>query len=249
MGNSFLFLNFVEEMLKKAFYHYINISKGAGVLNKYFEHRVRVLKPMVEKIMHPKIFYEDSEMANKSLDEPCVIICTHMRKGDGVVPRYAFLQSPVCSLVAKDIMDIPVIKFASRGCKCIPIDRKGAATNWIHTCLKELRDGNSVVIFPEGTTYKDKDIEDFKSGFVILAKMAGVKILPMAYNGPYKFFRKNSFKVLIGKPQSVESKGFTKPEVEAETRRFQGIVTDMYNKLNDDGENMFIEAENEPKLA
>ena len=49
--------------------------------------------------------------------------------------------------------------------------------------LKWLNKGASVSIFPEGTRSKDGEIHNFKSGAFILAKEAGVPILPIVLDG------------------------------------------------------------------
>ena len=49
--------------------------------------------------------------------------------------------------------------------------------------LKWLKKGASVAIFPEGTRSKDGEIHSFKAGAFILAKEAGVPILPVVVEG------------------------------------------------------------------
>ena len=66
--------------------------------------------------------------------------------------------------------------------------------NLVHTKGKEwLKKGASVAIFPEGTRSKDREIHNFKAGAFILAKDAGVPILPIVMDNTDKMMRKGFF--------------------------------------------------------
>ena len=75
----------------------------------------------------------------------------------------------------------------------IVINRASAkeAMQLVHSKGKEwLKKGASVSIFPEGTRSKDGEIHNFKAGAFILAKDAGVPILPIVLDGTNTLVRK-----------------------------------------------------------
>jgi 1-acyl-sn-glycerol-3-phosphate acyltransferase len=75
----------------------------------------------------------------------------------------------------------------------IVINRASAkeAMQLVHTRgMKWLKKGASVAIFPEGTRSKDGEIHNFKAGAFILAKDAGVPILPIVLDGTNSLVRK-----------------------------------------------------------
>ena len=75
----------------------------------------------------------------------------------------------------------------------IVINRASAkeAMQLVHTRgMKWLEKGASVAIFPEGTRSKDGEIHNFKAGAFILAKDAGVPILPIVLDGTSTLVRK-----------------------------------------------------------
>lgn len=75
----------------------------------------------------------------------------------------------------------------------IVINRASAkeAMQLVHTRgMKWLKKGASVAIFPEGTRSKDGEIHNFKAGAFILAKDAGVPILPIVLDGTSTLVRK-----------------------------------------------------------
>ncbi len=75
----------------------------------------------------------------------------------------------------------------------IVINRASAkeAMQLVHTKGMEwLKKGATVSIFPEGTRSKDGEIHNFKAGAFILAKDAGVPILPVVLDGTSSLVRK-----------------------------------------------------------
>lgn len=190
---------------------------------------------LVKLLYNPKIVFENKDIQNRELNEPMVIICNHSRKthkfclaeADGPFVRYAFYNKKVCSLVAEDIMEKPIMNKMMRNLDCITVDRFSATTGWIRDCIDELKKGKSVVVFPEGTTLKTKEIDEFKSGFLLLAKTANVRILPVAISRKHFFIGRRPV-IKIGVPYKLSSEKLTKSERQKELDRFHNIVTDLY---------------------
>ena len=54
-----------------------------------------------------------------------------------------------------------------------------------------MKNGHSIVIFPEGTRSKGGEVGEFKAGSFHLAVKSGVAILPVTLDGTYKMFEAN----------------------------------------------------------
>ena len=96
----------------------------------------------------------------------------------------------------KEVYRIPIIGRLLFAHGDIVINRASTkeAMNLVHTKGKEwLKKGASVAIFPEGTRSKDSEIHNFKAGAFILAKDAGVPILPIVMDNTDKMMRKGFF--------------------------------------------------------
>ncbi len=96
----------------------------------------------------------------------------------------------------KEVYRIPIIGRLLFAHGDIVINRASTkeAMNLVHTKGKEwLKKGASVAIFPEGTRSKDREIHNFKAGAFILAKDAGVPILPIVMDNTDKMMRKGFF--------------------------------------------------------
>lgn len=94
----------------------------------------------------------------------------------------------------KEVYRIPIIGRLLYAHGDIVINRASAkeAMKMVHEQGKEwLEKGASVAIFPEGTRSKDREIHNFKAGAFLLAKDAGVPILPIVLDGTDTMMKKN----------------------------------------------------------
>ena len=91
----------------------------------------------------------------------------------------------------------------------VPIDRhsRERSTQSIETAARSLRDGNSFMVFPEGTRSRTQELLPFKKGGFILAIRGKATIVPVAIQGAREAMRKGSpvirpvtVSVRIGRP-------------------------------------------------
>jgi len=68
----------------------------------------------------------------------------------------------------------------------VPIDRNASMVKAMKAIIGRLRAGHAVVIFPEGTRTATGQLGEIKGGFTLLAKKAGVPIVPVAIVGAYE---------------------------------------------------------------
>ena len=95
--------------------------------------------------------------------------------------------------------------------------------------LKWLNKGASVSIFPEGTRSKNGEMGNFKAGAFILAKEAGVPVLPIVLDGTTTMLRKgpwmnwrNRITLKVLKPISAE---------EIEERSIKEVMEDVHTNM------------------
>lgn len=68
----------------------------------------------------------------------------------------------------------------------VPIDRESSALKAMKAVIQRLEGGAAVIIFPEGARTHDGHLGEFKSGFALIAKKAGVPIVPVAIVGGFE---------------------------------------------------------------
>ena len=68
----------------------------------------------------------------------------------------------------------------------VPIDRESSSLGAMKAIIARLKAGKGVVIFPEGTRTATGELGDVKGGFAVIARRAGVPIMPVAIVGAYE---------------------------------------------------------------
>ncbi len=116
--------------------------------------------------------------------QPYVIVLNH----NSMVDILCLYKIPLVFkwVSKKEVYKIPLVGRLLFAHGDIVINRASAkeAMQMVHDKGKEwLKKGASVAIFPEGTRSKDGEIHNFKAGAFLLAKDAGVPILPIVLDG------------------------------------------------------------------
>jgi len=111
---------------------------------------------------------------------------------------------------------IPFMGWTMSAARFISIDRsdRKSAHKALMEAITRVRQGKSVVIFPEGTRSPDGRVQAFKKGSLVLAQRSGAPIVPVSISGSFRVIRKNSFilrpgtiVVTIDKPIETASLG------------------------------------------
>jgi 1-acyl-sn-glycerol-3-phosphate acyltransferase len=87
--------------------------------------------------------------------------------------------------------------------RAIPVNRFGLDTGWIKESIRVMKEGNSMIIFPEGHTSKTGEMDKFRPGFALLATMAGSEVVPIAIDGNYNFLFGKRLRVVVGEPMPL----------------------------------------------
>lgn len=121
-----------------------------------------------------------------------------------------FLASLLCpaSIVMKEsLLKIPVYGWGQSLLKPIAIDRsspKASIRAILKTGAMRLKEGNNLLIFPEGTRVDAGDIKRYTRTAFKLAAETNTPILPMVHNsGEFwlkKGFKRGTIRLVIGKP-------------------------------------------------
>ncbi|MDH4204399.1 MAG: 1-acyl-sn-glycerol-3-phosphate acyltransferase [Desulfobacteraceae bacterium] len=130
-----------------------------------------------------------------------IYMANHMSNFDIPVLQ-AFLPVQFRWLAKAELYKIPVFGYAMKRAGYISIDRsdRKSAIESLNKAVKIIRDGISVVIFPEGTRSRNHNIQPFKKGGFFLAVDSGVPIIPIIIHGTERIMPK---KQMLIKPGNV----------------------------------------------
>jgi len=108
-------------------------------------------------------------------------------------------------LAKAELFRIPIFGRSMRGAGYISIDRsdRRSAFRSLQQAARKIKNGVSVMVFPEGTRSADGRIQAFKKGGFILAIDAGVPIVPIVIHGTHEIMPKGRLYIRPGRQVRV----------------------------------------------
>ena len=124
---------------------------------------------------------------------PAVVLSKHQSAWETIALQQIF--PPLCYVLKRELLRVPFFGWALGMIPGIAIDRaagKDAMAQVVEQGRERLKEGLWVVVFPEGTRVAPGAVRRYKPGGAILAKRAGVPVVPVAHNAG-EFWRRNAF--------------------------------------------------------
>ena len=139
---------------------------------------------------------------------PCIVVSNHQGQWESFFLQTLFI--PSTSIIKKELLLIPLFGWALRCMKPITLNRLNRVSSLKKVIKKgviKLKNGFSIILFPEGTRISpEKGIQPFARSCGLLSVKSGFPVLPICHNsGKYwknkKFIKSPGEVVLrIGEP-------------------------------------------------
>ncbi len=128
-----------------------------------------------------------------------IIVSNHQSIFD-IFVMYGWLPMIFRWVMKAELKRIPLVGQACASAGHIFIDRKSplSARKSLEKAEKQLQNGISVVIFPEGTRTMNGEMGKFKRGAFVLAGDLKLPIIPVTLKGSFERLKRNSVKVTPG---------------------------------------------------
>lgn len=149
------------------------------------------------------------------LTKPHVFVCTHQSTLD-IAACFIAIPVPLRFVAKKVLQYIPFLGWYMTATGMIFVDR-GRSERAIRSLKRAgelIRNGASIIGYPEGTRSDDGKVRKLKKGNFIVAIESGVPVVPMAIEGTRLIMPKNSFRlrphdirINVGKP--IPTEGYT----------------------------------------
>lgn len=121
----------------------------------------------------------------------CIIVSNHVSFLDP--PLIGAACPPTVWYLARDtLMGNYWKSIFFKGLHCIPVSRNGGDIRGVRLMLKTLKNGHSVLMFPEGTRSVDGKMSAIKKGVGLIAHKSKVPILPVYIHGTHSAMKKGS---------------------------------------------------------
>lgn len=116
-------------------------------------------------------------------DEAVLFVGNHKSYFD-IVIGYSIMPNLTGFVAKKELKKVPVISWWMRNLYCLFLDRKDPreGLKTILTGIEYIKQGVSVVIFPEGTRAETDEMLPFHEGSLKFAEKTGCKIIPLVQN-------------------------------------------------------------------
>lgn len=167
-------------------------------------------------------------MENAQLDAPYILIANHNCLLDPLAVAWRCYRYQIRFLGKKELTKSAFARWMFRNMLMIPVDRHNMDMSAIRECMKVLKGGHPLGIFPEGTRYKKGTMEDMESGVAMIALMSKAPLVPVYLSGKPRLFR--PIHVYYGAPIAVKAlaeKGVNKEACD----QLMQTITDTYKTM------------------
>jgi len=123
----------------------------------------------------------------------CLFVANHTSSADAPAVVNA-IPRRIAVLLKKSLFNYPIVGQAFQMAHFIPVERSrhDSAIASLEKAIEAMKEGQSFLIYPEGTRSPDGRLQEFKKGAVVMAIKAGVPIVPIACSGAHRIMEKRS---------------------------------------------------------
>jgi len=139
-------------------------------------------------------------------DQPQIFVSNHQGYFD-IFALSGYLPVQIRWVAKSILFKIPFMGWAMTAAGYIPVkreDRKKSYQAFIQT-IEKVKEGNSIIIFPEGTRSEDGTIGPFKKGSNLIARRSNSPMVPVTIIGSGNIIKKGSAVIQPGKVQIILS--------------------------------------------
>lgn len=138
-------------------------------------------------------------LENVPRDRPVVFCGNHSHALDPVLICLSLPRKlPIRIMAKKELMEIPVLGWLLEHVGAFPVDRGNSDLTAVKTALRAVRDGQNLLVFPEGTRVRQEGDVRPKGGVVMIAMRTGAPLLPVYAGRKHKFLHRTH--IVFGEP-------------------------------------------------
>jgi 1-acyl-sn-glycerol-3-phosphate acyltransferase len=154
------------------------------------------------------------------------IYCSNHASAMDIPILFVHLPVPFRFLAKRSLFRLPFLGWHLRRSGHVSVDRARPheAMKGFARAAQRIREGRSVITFPEGTRSRTTEMRAFKSGSFYLAILAGVPVVPVTLNGTRAVLKPDTYHVRAGQTEMIIHKplstaGLTVEDVDALSAR------------------------------
>ena len=159
----------------------------------------RVLHVLFWPLMQLLFPFRLEGLENLPRDRAVVLCANHAHLIDPVTICFALPRDyPIRIMAKKELFERPFLRWLITKLGAFPVDRGHSDLNAVKTAIRAVRDGQSLLVFPEGTRVAKEGDAQPKGGVVMIAMRTGAPLVPVYVGTKKKLFHRT--RVVIGEP-------------------------------------------------
>lgn len=149
---------------------------------------------------------------NIPADGPVLFACNHQSFYDPILIGFGASKRHYYSLARHTLFDNKISKLFANWSNSIPVMQGAGDTKAMKKCIEVLKEGQALMLFPEGARTMTGEVEKFETGAMLIIKRAKPTVIPVAVEGVYDVWPRGQKKpkwtgrlgVMYGKPIPAE---------------------------------------------
>lgn len=174
-------------------------------------------------------------LENAQEDAPYILISNHNSMVDPILIAWGCFRYQIHFLGKKELESNPILHWFFNKLDMIPVDRHNMDMHAVRACLKTLKEGRVLGIFPEGTRHKKGVMEDLESGIAMIALRSKAPLVPAYMSAKPRLFRR--IHLYYGAPiqtAALAEKGINKETCDELLENIRQCYRDMAQKYGAD---------------
>jgi 1-acyl-sn-glycerol-3-phosphate acyltransferase len=180
-------------------------------------------------------------MKNLQGEGPYIFMSNHQGSYD-IFALLGHLPFQFKWLAKRELFSVPFLGWTMAAAGYISIDREGTrkTVKALDKAAQKIREGISIVIFPEGSRSPDGSIQSFKKGGFTLAIKSRVPIVPIAISGSREIMPKESLtaipgeiRIQMGRP--IPTQSYSLKDREALIKKVSQAISEIFKMISGRG--------------
>lgn len=134
-----------------------------------------------------KVLYRAKSFGHENipLEGPVLYLSNHQSFYDPILLGLGSSKRHFYSLGRSTLYDKKWSAFMGNITNSIPVEQGAGDVKAMKKCIEVLKDGQALMLFPEGARTLDGEIHPFETGAMLIIKRAKPQVVPVAVEGPY----------------------------------------------------------------
>jgi len=136
---------------------------------------------------HARLEVSGLENLNGDLERPYLFVCNHLSNSDGLILNKVLEKEKIIFVAGKKLESNFMTSLGFKIVRSISIVPNSPDKEAIKKVIGAVKEGNSILIFPEGTRSRTAKMLEGKKGILLFAKLTNAPIVPIGIWGTEKF--------------------------------------------------------------